>query len=398
MNLFIPKGQRYYHAFFRVRDRSKQSGWRQVLRSCQTVDFNQAQQTAARIFLDEVAKGNAADQGPSSTAVDPCSVDENPSIEALIALHQQWMDSASPGERRPSQATAHNYHLRIRQLTRLLSVKTISELSEEMKGLTPSKLGVTDENFVPLIRNAAGIFRSQCMNYYREHGIVFAPPFKSGPRVRVRQFIRPPTSAQLERLKCAAETELRPNFVRDYLLFLLILHAGCRAQEGTHVQWRHVVDGGVWIHEESGSCSALQSKQRWQPKTGKNRFVPLPDDVIATLNQFRGLPRDFVVHDGLGPGKIPGYTPRVRASRVCRRLSKWIRSTLAELLENERNPQHWARKVFGSVVADVAGVPTAGEYLGHVPGSPVTAQTYVGILRRNAISIAILPNRNPRSA
>ena len=239
MNVYRPKGRRIYHVYFRVRDRQRASGWRQVFRSCETESYTEATERAARILAEEIeAKNSPTPVSPEATAKP--AINSDPTIEEVIALHRQWIAEAAPGETRPSLSTAHNYHLRLRQLCRILGVETTAELKEAVKGLTHDMLDVTPENFVPLMRNAAGIFRRACMRYYVDKGVTFEPPLTSGPPVIERPFTAIPTFQQLHLIRARMRERAIQN-PRDYLLFLLVLDAGLRVQEATHVQWRHVL-------------------------------------------------------------------------------------------------------------------------------------------------------------
>lgn len=401
MNVFIPRGARLYHVQFRVRDRTRPTGWRQVLRSCGTDSCSTAKSRAAEIFVEEASRGKkgisritgAAEPDRPSNQEASSSV-ADPYIADVIALHELWMKSAIPGERRPSISTARNYRRRLAQLCRMLQVETVGQLAAGVKGLTPTRLGVSEANFIPLVRGAAGVFRRNCMEHYAAQGLHFAAPLKSGPKIRVNEFVSPPTAEQLEALKKAAGLELKPAHVREYLAFLVILHAGCRAQEATHLRWSDVVPLGIRVAVEAGSCTALPDRERYQPKSGQSRTIPVDPDILAELNQYRQKPSEFVIPLRKSP-RWEGYVPKNRCQPVLRRLASWLRAKLTEF--EIKHPNHWMRKVFGSVVAKELGIPHAGEYLGHAKGSPVTAQTYVALLSRPAVRIGFaLPD--PREA
>jgi len=391
VNIFVPKGARFYHVQFRIRDRSRHTGWRQVLRSCGTEALTAAKDRAAEIFLEEAGRGR---QRAQTTAANPAadvkiaSVAHDPAIEEIIALHKTWMDSALPGEARPLASTAHNYYLRLRQLCRLLEVDTVGHLAVAAKGLNHTRLGVKEGNFVPLVRGAAGVFRRACMEYYELQGLHFTAPLKSGPKIRVNEFTNPPTAEQLQRLKKAAERELKIDHEREYLAFTMMLNAGCRAQEAAHIRWMDIGPWGIRVTAEAGRCDALPERERYRPKSGQNRTIPVDPEVLAKLERYRKKPGEFVVPLTKAP-RHKGYVPKKRCQVVFRRLAKWLRKKLAELIPEYKTPNHWLRKVFGSVVAMEVDVPTAGEYLGHAKGSAVTAQTYIALLQRPAVRIGL---------
>lgn len=391
VNIFIPKGARLYHVQFRVRDRSRPTGWRQVLRSCGTEALTAAKDRAAEIFVDEAARGKQPVQtAPTNPAMDIKTppVVHDPAIEEIIVHHKTWMDSALPGEARPLPSTSHNYYLRLRQLCRLLDVDTVGKLAIAAKGLNHTRLRVTEANFVPLVRGAAGVFRRACMEYYALQGLHFTAPLKSGPKIRINEFNNPPTAEQLERLKKAAERELKIDHEREYFAFNMVLNAGCRAQEAAHVRWMDIGPSGIRVTADAGRCEALPERERYRPKSGQNRTIPVDPEILAELERYRKKPHEFVIPLTKAP-RHKGYVPKKRCQVVFRRLAKWLRQKLAELIPEYKTPNHWLRKVFGSVVAMEVDIPTAGEYLGHAKGSAVTAQTYVALLKRPAIRIGI---------
>lgn len=399
VNLFIPKlGTRFYHVQFRIRDMNRQSGWRQVLRSCGTSDYADAKVRAAEIFIEEAARGKKNPEvslQQATAKVDTPPVVTDPGIDEVIAHHKVWMASVIPGEKRPSLSTARTYHQRLQQLCRLLEVETVGQLAQAVKGLTPTQLGVSEENFVPLMRGAAGVFRRKCMAYYAEQGVRFDTPLNSGPTVRVNEFMTPPSAEQLERLKEAARNELKPGSPREYLAFTLLLNAGLRAQEAAHVRWMDVGPTGIRVSSDAGRCQALPERERYAPKTRKDRIVPVDPAILEELDVYRRSPPDYVLPLTKAQ-RHEGYVPRLRVQVIYRNLAQWLRRKLPESLSEVKNPNHWLRKVFGSVVALEADIPTAGDYLGHAKGSPVTAQTYVALLRRPAfrIGMALEPLRH----
>lgn len=389
VNIFVPKGQRLYHVQFRVRDRARPKGWRQVLRSCGTESLTAAKDRAAAIFVEEAAgRKTPIPTQEAGMKAEPKPLATDPTITEVIGHHKVWMASAIPGEKRPLLSTANTYYQRLQQLCRLLKVETVGQLAVTVMGLTPTRLGVSEENFVPLLRGAAGVFRRACMEYYASQGLHFAVPLKSGPKIRINEFVTPPSAEQLEELKSAAETELKADFPREYLAFKLILNAGCRAQEAAHVRWVDVSPFGIRVTAEAGHCRALPERERYGPKNGQNRTIPVDPAILAELEQFRGPPMDFVIRLMKAP-RHDGYVPKIRCQVVFRRLAKWLRVKLAEIAPDYKNPNHWLRKVFASVVTMEAGIETAGEYLGHAKGSPVTPQTYAALLKRPAIRIGM---------
>lgn len=386
VNVFIPKGRSSYYAFFRLRVPGTTT-FRERSISCRTTNKAEAHIVAARIFVDELA-GNphtGVGFGPQAgfrsqleLSVQPWfggdqtlpatpKPNQDPTIDETLDLYDAWIASATPGERRPQPSTVATNKTRLRHLARLLKVNTVSEMRASMNGLTHQKLNITPGNFVPLLRCAAGPFWAKVMNFYASRGIVFDTPFPTLPKVLKRPRFAAPTIEQVRMLAAKAQDELSQLDPHSYLLFLLCLGVGLRQQEATHVRWEDVQSNGImvrndWVHKT---------------KSDKDRFIPVGPSLLVALEPYRRTADEWVVAECFHHTSKPSHMPKKRAMVTARRLATWIRDTAG--VDGLKNPIHWLRKVFGSVVARDHGLFTASKYLGH-SSITVTEAVYVGLL------------------
>lgn len=381
MNITRLPGRSFYQVLFRLRVPGT-TVYKQVNRSCGTDNLAEAKARAALIFAEEIARTRQSKSSdfpipsPSPAPVSSPSAglskvppakptSQNPTVGEIIGHYREWIASAVPGEERPRPETAKMYTNRLLQLARLLRVGTVAELRAAMKGLTAQKIGTSQENFVPLIRSAAGPFRRKAMDYYASQGIVFETPFPAVPAVIKKPPFEAPSEEQIAELFAAAVEELKPHDTQCFLLFALMLGAGLRQQEATHVRWENINQTGIFVRND-----AIHST-----KTNQPRPVRLHSTFLAMLEGYRRLPTEWVVADRRRPRS--GRKPKRRAMCTVRRLAKWIRSKLVTV--GMKNPNHWLRKVFGSVVVSDSGMFVASKFLGHA-SITTTEDIYAGLL------------------
>ena len=194
--MFIPKGRTLYYVYFRVRLPGTVTT-RQFARSCGTDNLVDAKARAAEIFAEEYVKirgkfneakntcsgspSVAASKTSELTSAAPSTADADPTIEEVTILYDQWIATATPGQTRPQPQTAKANKCRLRQLARLVKAETVSELRTSMNGLIPDKIGVSPENFVSLLRSAAGPFWPKVLKHYKSQGVEFETPFPTLP-------------------------------------------------------------------------------------------------------------------------------------------------------------------------------------------------------------------------
>ena len=380
MTVFIPKGRTLYYVYFRIRLPGTVTT-RQFARSCGTDNLVDAKARAAEIFAEEYVKirgkfneaKNASNGSPAITATKSSELtpaaqsaaSTDPTIEEVAILYDHWIATATPGQTRPQPQTAKANKCRLRQLARLVKAETVSELRTSMNALTPDKIGVSPENFVSLLRSAAGPFWPKVLKHYKSQGVEFETPFPTLPKVLKRRYFEAPSVEQILKLKALADKELKPDDVYCYLLFLLALGAGLRLQEAAHVKWEDITSNGICVRNDSVH----------RTKTNEGRRIKLGARLLAIIEEYRRFPLEWVIPDERSPKS--GQSPRRRCISAARRLAKWLRIKLEE--DGLKNPTHWLRKVFGSVVAQEYGMLAASRYLGH-SSIEVTEAVYVGLL------------------
>lgn len=371
---------------FRIKAAGSAGRGHLVFRSTQTADFKVAKVAAAKIFLDahvEMARPPSSTHVEEAAVVPPLPAD--PTIENVVLLYDAFMATATPGSKRhPKPRTARANKNRLRQLARLLGIKTVEELRKKYQGLTPASLRgmqrsrnevdlITDENFIPLVRGAACVFSAAAREFYAERGYACKSPFPSLPAVVKRPFLAPPR-ATVDALIAWAEAEIRPN-PRDWMLFILCLGLGVRVQEAAHLRWSEVELGGVWVGRR---------------KTSKGRFIRASPSLLRRIQENRptdSKPSDWLVADGQGPGlrKNLEEIPEQRALRSGRRLAKMIREKLVDLgVGEQRNPIHYLRKLLASHVTETEQNPMlTAQVLGNTV--EVAIERYIGT-RRHAVA------------
>ena len=383
MTVFVPKDRTQYYVYFRIRLPGTVNT-KQFARSCGTASLVDAKARAAEIFAEEyikirsvfngakvAANGSSitnASAGPTSSEPIPAvpSVAKvDATIKEIIILYNDWIASATPGEERPQPQTVKSNTNRLKQLARLVNAETVSELKASMTGLTHDKIGVSKANFVSLLRGAAGPFWPKVLKHYKTKGTDIETPFLTLPKVMKRRFFEAPSEEQILRLKVLADKELKPEDANGYLLFLLALGGGLRLQEAAHVRWEDITTKGVNVRNDYVH----------QTKTDKDRSIKLSPGLLAKLEEYRRFPLDWVIAN---KRRTKSETiPKQRCIGTSRRLAKWLRIKLLE--DGLKHPNHWLRKVFGSVVAEEYGMLTASRYLGH-SSIEVTQAVYVGLL------------------
>ncbi len=286
-------------------------------------------------------------------------------IEEVIDLYDDWIRTAKPGQRRPRPETAKNYKRRLRQLCEILGVSTIRQLSDGLAGFSPEKAKMSETNFNPMMRNAAAIFGAEPLKFFASKQLQFESPFEGCvPSTPEPSLFDAPPEYRIAAVNAAARSDLKGKRPREWVLFLLTYGAGLRVQEATHLRWEDVKANGI----------QARANQTHRKKSGHGRFIPTGHGLIDELKEFQSLPLDFVIPDAPGNAK-KGKVAVIRCSRTARRLAGWLKQQGI----SARCPNHYNRKVFGSIVATEPGVLAASRYLGH-SSVRVTEQIYVGLL------------------
>jgi len=336
---FIKRGA-VWNVFFRI-------DGRQYSLSTSQTDLSAAQIQGARIFLAHVEKcrggGDVRD------------------VADAIELYWRWHEA--PGEgKKPSWNSAHKYEVCLREVASLLGVTRLADLAQIASGLSARRLGVSESNFVSLVRQAAALFNRRFLAWAKRAGKELANPFAGHvpPTPKPKQFVAP-SAVQVKALNAAAECELQGN---ELLLFKACLGAGMRVGEATHIKWADVLERSIWI----------ESTSEHKTKNGKSREVPVSASLIAFFESYRGIPTNYVITDVTPPRTSKYGRPLRRAERTARRLITWLKSKGVR----DKRPIHWLRKVFASRVTEQHDIHVASKWLGH-SSVKVTEQVYAGV-------------------
>jgi integrase len=358
VTVFKPEGRTCYYVFFRHRGR-------QYNRSCGTSDYSAAVANAAEIIAEVVRPQPKASASPSGPLTEPNERGSEIGIEEVIGLYDRWIRTAKPGHKRPRPETAKNYRRRLRQLCDLLDAGTVRELSEKLAGFSPERAKTSESNFVPMMRNAAAVFAEEPLKFFASSHVKIENPFGGcTPSAPEPSLFEAPSEVRIAAVNAAARAELKGKCPREWVLFLLTFGAGLRVQEATHLRWEDIKANGI----------QARASQTHRKKSGHGRFIPTGPALIGELMPFQSLPFDFVIPDAPGNAK-KGQVAVIRCSRTARRLAGWLKKQGI----GARCPNHFNRKVFGSIVAAEHGILAASRYLGH-SSVRVTEEIYVGLL------------------
>lgn len=337
MNFF--KRGSIWNVFFRV-------AGQQVSRSTGESDQDKARIQGARIFLAHIERGETG---------------EVKAIEEAIKLYWKWHGEPSK-VRKPQWETAHKYEICLRKVCALLKITELGPLAQIAPRITAKSLGVTESNYISLIRQSASIFRRDFLIWAESNGKKISNPFLGHvPNAPTqKQFVAPPNSF-VQSLKADAERELDQN---ELLLFKMCLGGGLRSGEATHQKWRNILERSIFVEHSSERHT----------KSGKSREIPVSPALIAALEFHRGLPDNYVIADVMPPKISKHGKPLRRADRVTKRLRAWLKAKDVK----DKRPIHWLRKVFASTVTQQFDIHVASKWLGH-SSIAVTERVYAGV-------------------
>ncbi len=269
---------------------------------------------------------------------------------------------------------------------RILDATTVNELKEafldyslkkenarrKMAGEPPLSKG----GYASSLRGTAGIFSKQALKFYKRNGYHIENPLAGEvPKADFEKFIVPPGGLDfIKELFEAAQNELSHE-PQIYPIFLICLGAGLRVQEATHVSWKHIQAGGIYV----------RSDEVHRTKSGLPRLVPAGDSLKMRLlgkMPSDASPDDFVVpvlRDRTTGSGRPKKT-KSRCDKAIKKLNAWLRQH-GVTKDLTTHPCHYLRKLFGAVVLTKhpRGLALAKKYLGH-ESTDTTEKIYVDIL------------------
>jgi integrase len=232
-----------------------------------------------------------------------------------------------------------------------------------------------DGGYKALLRGASGVFSKKALKYYREKADwIMTSPFEVVDcRADFEPFRPPPGGlAFVAELQAAAAIELQDK-PQIYLLFLLCLGCGLRAQEATHLRWQDVEDTQIYVRSDTVH----------KTKSGYGRYVPTSTKLTALIDSHKAsnaLPGDFVLTK-VRNRKSKGLTS-IRCCHFQIELGQWLKSKgICKPLTT--HPVHYLRKLFGALIVTkhANGYALAKAYLGH-DSIQTTEKIYAGLLER----------------
>jgi integrase len=338
---------------------------KEVTRTTGCRDEDEAALAAARIRRDLEAGGN----GRSTAQPPPLKVEVSIEDICRLAAEARHTEQGAAGKK-----TISTYCTKIRGLAKRLQVETVLDLEYALTMLReypPRDLSpVSVESYLGSSRSLFSVGR---LNYYRDHGYLVQSPFRNfkiGNIIPKEVEVMPIPEAEVLKGKMESLKFESPALYRS---FLLIFHAGLRAQEATHLKWEDITEKGV-IKVRPDRFS------KWEPKFGRPRRVPLHGSAYQNLLSTK-LPKDHK-EDYIVPLKI--YCPQVyrdtetRAQDVLEELNQWL-GKHSQYLSELNNRNHALRKYYITLIANKLGIFVARCYAGHV--SVKTTERYYAAMQ-----------------
>lgn len=339
---------------------------KEVTRTTGCRDEDEAALAAARIRRDFEAGGD----GRSTALPPPLKVEV--SIEDICTLAAEGRHTKQAAA---TKKTISTYCSKLRGLAERLNVQTVLDLEYALTGLRenpPQDLSPT--SLESYLGSARSLFSKGRIQYYLEQGYLVKNPilnFKIESIIPEEVEVVPIEEAMVLKEKMEALKMENPAL---YRCFLVIFHAGLRAQEATHLKWEDITEAGVIkIHPDRFSI--------WKPKWDRNRKVPLHESAYQSLLSTRlndERDKDYIV-----PLKIKRpqqyKVSETRNQAVLGELCEWL-GHYSPYLFAIKNRNHALRAYYISRIANELGIFTARCYAGHV--SVKTTERYYAALQK----------------
>ncbi|MGF1451202.1 MAG: tyrosine-type recombinase/integrase [Opitutales bacterium] len=313
---------------------------------------------------------------------------------SLDAVERLFLDYASLPR---SPRSCQDYLVRFQSFRKIHGLETYGELlavaerytleqENQVRKACSRKKGqprlkqLSPGGFKSNLRAYAAIFSKKALAHYRKNGLQLENPFRElDSRAGFEAFQSPPGGLGfVEKLQADAKQELadRPGL---YLLFLLALGCGLRAQEATHVRWCDIRENHLFV----------RSDEVHRTKSGLSRMVPITPllrDLIGSFRPKQSSDEDYV----LPPMRaLRKQTTKRGARGLCytKGLGEWLK-TKGIRRPLTTHPLHYLRKLFGAMIVTkhANGYALAKEYLGH-QSITITEKIYVGLLEKPAPEI-----------
>jgi integrase len=289
-------------------------------------------------------------------------------LDDFCELYRKW---ASIRERPLRHLTVQKNISTLKRIARDLGARTVDGLvgriAEWRSGQSKSQHSISTD-----LRSGAAVFTPKAMKYYADAGMTVVNPF-AGIHVQQSE-IKPFEGYPIEsvrKLIAAAKDELKGKDDAAYVVFLLALCAGLRAQEAAWVQRAHIRTNGIFVESDP---------EAHVTKNTKSRFIPLSASLVGELQSIGGEGLFLLADDERPNGKKE--VGHKRGYRVLKRLSAWLKTKGI----THGRPVHFLRKVFGSVVATRHGLFAARDYLGH-SSVLVTEKHYAALLEKPVVDL-----------
>jgi integrase len=175
-------------------------------------------------------------------------------------------------------------------------------------------------------------------------------------------------------LLACAQKDLHPKRGQEYLALNLCLWAGLRRKEADLLTWKQV-------NFEQGQIR-IETTPYFTPKTKEStRTIDLSAEAIDIIKTFKAASNSEFVLDG-GDARLDASYDYYRANPTWKALQGWLK----EKGVTDQKAIHTLRKESGSLMANLFGIESARQHLGH-QDIGTTSSFYVAKKERREVSI-----------
>lgn len=345
---------------------------REVWFNLETANREAAAEVAQQIA--EHAKEHGLDSAIARFKRKEKSLDET-TVEEFCNLFRE----AAAGFKQPiRRSSVEHYCTNLAFIANKVGVGRIADLSRDKLIRFRSEYAgeVSRGSVAARFRIGSAMFSKQALTYYTARGLDLPNPF-AGLAFNVPTSGYEPLARSVIDKIWEDATTLKKDNPAAYAILLLELGLGLRRNESDKAErsWLFVSNGRRFLK--------IQKTRFFEPKNGRERVLPVADDLFIALQSVMPEVGPFIVPGPLPPEDSTSKAVLYRCDDAHRALVTWLRERGVE----GNRPCHRLRKEFGSVVASTFGLFYAQKFLGHQ--SPVlTSALYAGTIDLPALNHA----------
>ena len=290
-------------------------------------------------------------------------------IEDIIEAYSEHAKTGGPKGRALAPRTVRANVGALRRIAADVEAATVADMMGKIDGWKKAHAANAVTTDVTL-RLARSIFAKKALVRYLEKGHAVENPFAgvalANPTIAPFAGFE---MARIEKLIAAAKAQLRDADRDAYVIFLLTLCAGLRAQEATWAQKVHLTDSSIIVVSDPATH---------ETKARRPRPVPLAPSIVAELRAVASPDGPYLV----GAQRATLKRHEIRGEKPLRRLAEWLRGQGI----TDRKPVHFLRKAYGAAVATRISAFAAQKYLGHSTMA-VTEAHYSALIEKPSLDL-----------